>query len=185
VLPWGQDHVVIIGSVPCKVPADVQANASGFGRDDTRPEAADEVSRRGPKRAHLISATGREIVGPRFSRGPTTLGHSCAKQKPRADDKGGQAGLGNDAGREKASHVAEERNKQVGRESTSQVNSQGDVVGVQKMLALRWCPHGLTKTQQRRVQKLRALEIKLREIKADRYTWFNQEWPMTVSRKTW
>jgi hypothetical protein len=42
VLPWGQDHVVIIGSVPCKVPADVQANASGFGRDDTRPEAAEE-----------------------------------------------------------------------------------------------------------------------------------------------
>jgi hypothetical protein len=129
-LPQSQDCVVFIGSVPSKVPADVQAHASGFVHCNMRPETTDEVSERGPKRARLISTAGREIIGPRFSRGPTTIRNSRAEQKSKEDDRGGQGGLGDDAVREKRVHVAEGSNKQADRESTSRVNSVGDGVDV-------------------------------------------------------
>jgi hypothetical protein len=47
------------------------------------------------------------------------------------------------------------------------------------------CLPGLTQTQRRWVQKLRAKKIqeKAREAKRDR--WFNQEMPMKKSGKTW
>jgi hypothetical protein len=51
--------------------------------------------------------------------------------------------------------------------------------------APRWCPPGLTKTQRRRVQKLRAREIEERRREAKRDTWFNKEHPMITNKKTW
>jgi hypothetical protein len=37
----------------------------------------------------------------------------------------------------------------------------------------RWCPVGLTKTQRRRVQKLRAQKVKEKEKEVQRDSWFN------------
>jgi hypothetical protein len=49
----------------------------------------------------------------------------------------------------------------------------------------RWGPPGVTKMQHRRVQKLRAKEIKEGESEVARDQWFNQECPMTKLAKTW
>jgi hypothetical protein len=49
----------------------------------------------------------------------------------------------------------------------------------------RWCPPGLTRTQRRQVQKLRAKEIQEKAQEEERNRWFNQERPMKRSGKTW
>jgi hypothetical protein len=41
--------------------------------------------------------------------------------------------------------------------------------------APRWCPTGLTRTQRRRVHKLRAKEIEEKRREDERDRWFNQE----------
>jgi hypothetical protein len=46
----------------------------------------------------------------------------------------------------------------------------------------RWCPAGLTKTQWRRLQKMRKSEME-REKACDE--WFNQARPMIAPKKTW
>jgi hypothetical protein len=51
--------------------------------------------------------------------------------------------------------------------------------------APRWCPPGLTKTQRRRVQMLRAKEIEERKMEAESDAWFSQERPMNTPKKTW
>ena len=48
----------------------------------------------------------------------------------------------------------------------------------------RWCPTGLTHTQKRRVQRLRALEIKKEIAEEKQDEQFNRDKPM-VSTKTW
>ena len=50
---------------------------------------------------------------------------------------------------------------------------------------LRWCPTGLIHTQKRRVQRLRALEIREELAKKKRGKWFNQDKPMVPSNMTW
>ncbi|KAJ1259172.1 hypothetical protein BS78_10G133800 [Paspalum vaginatum] len=49
----------------------------------------------------------------------------------------------------------------------------------------RWCPGGLTHTQKRRVQRLRALEIREEQAEKKRDEWFNQVRPMVPARMTW
>jgi hypothetical protein len=48
-----------------------------------------------------------------------------------------------------------------------------------------WCPPCLTKTQRRRVQKLRAKELEEKKGEVERDRWFNQERPMVEATKTW
>jgi hypothetical protein len=69
--------VVVIGTVPCKIPQDgrlkhpegtdngwigQEARAGGIGQESRRDGGRIEA-----KRAQIMSASGREIVGPRFS----------------------------------------------------------------------------------------------------------------------
>uniref|UniRef100_A0A804RKJ7 Uncharacterized protein n=1 Tax=Zea mays TaxID=4577 RepID=A0A804RKJ7_MAIZE len=51
--------------------------------------------------------------------------------------------------------------------------------------APRWCPPGLSRTQKRRVQRLRTMEMteKMKEEERDR--WFNEDRPMVIPKKTW
>jgi len=48
----------------------------------------------------------------------------------------------------------------------------------------QWCPRGLTRTQKRRVQRLRALEIKEEQAEKLRDEWFNEARPMVVAKMT-
>ncbi|XP_037489050.1 uncharacterized protein LOC119367715 [Triticum dicoccoides] len=50
---------------------------------------------------------------------------------------------------------------------------------------LRWCPTGLIHTQKRRVQRLRALEIREELAEKKRDEWFNKDKPMVPSNMTW
>jgi hypothetical protein len=60
----------------------------------------------------------------------------------------------------------------------------GSVVeGSKAPLTPQWCAPDLTKMQCRRVQKLRAQEMKEQKQEAERGLLFNQERPMTVSQK--
>jgi hypothetical protein len=58
-------------------------------------------------------------------------------------------------------------------------------MGERKMPTPKWCLAGLTKTQRRRLQKMRQAELaeKREEDVCDK--WFNQARPMTGIRKTW
>jgi Mg-chelatase subunit ChlI len=47
-----------------------------------------------------------------------------------------------------------------------------------------WCPGGLTKTQHRRLQKLRKQEIEREKEEKARDEWFNEARPMVVTKKT-
>jgi hypothetical protein len=49
----------------------------------------------------------------------------------------------------------------------------------------RWCPPGLTKTQRRRLQKLRKNEIEHAREEAARNAWFNEAHPMKIPEKMW
>jgi hypothetical protein len=48
-----------------------------------------------------------------------------------------------------------------------------------------WCPTGLTHTQKRRVQRLRALEIKEEISKKNKDEWFNEDKLMVPLKMTW
>jgi hypothetical protein len=49
----------------------------------------------------------------------------------------------------------------------------------------QWCPSGLTHTQKRRVQRLRASEIKEETAEKKRNKWFNRDRPMMSPKMTW
>jgi hypothetical protein len=49
----------------------------------------------------------------------------------------------------------------------------------------QWCPEGLTHTQKRRLQRLRALEIKEEIAKKNKDKWFNEDKLMVPPKMTW
>jgi hypothetical protein len=57
--------------------------------------------------------------------------------------------------------------------------------GEQRMPAPRWCPSGLTKTQERHLQKLRLAELMENQEEEERDCWFNQARPVVKAKKTW
>jgi hypothetical protein len=60
-----------------------------------------------------------------------------------------------------------------------------NTTGTQKMSQPCWCPVGLTKTQRRRLQKLRKAETEREKAEIERDEWFNQARPMTTIKKMW
>jgi hypothetical protein len=60
-----------------------------------------------------------------------------------------------------------------------------NTTGTRKTPQPRWCPVGLTKTQRRRLQKLRKAEIEREKAEIERDKWFNRARPMTTIKKTW
>jgi hypothetical protein len=51
--------------------------------------------------------------------------------------------------------------------------------------APQWCPYGLNRTQKRRIQRLRAMEIAEKKKEEERDRWFNQARPVVSPKKTW
>jgi hypothetical protein len=51
--------------------------------------------------------------------------------------------------------------------------------------APRWCPPGLSRTQKRRVQRLRTMEMTEKMEEEERDRWFNEDRPMVIPKKTW
>jgi hypothetical protein len=49
----------------------------------------------------------------------------------------------------------------------------------------RWCPSGLSKTQRRRLHKLRKSELEQAKEEAAHDAWFNEARPMKAPEKTW
>jgi hypothetical protein len=49
----------------------------------------------------------------------------------------------------------------------------------------RWCPAGLSKTQQCRLQKLWQAELAEKQAKEECDRWFNEARPMTQCKKAW
>jgi hypothetical protein len=54
-----------------------------------------------------------------------------------------------------------------------------------KRPAPRWCPRGITKTQKRRLKKMRQRELAEKKEEEERDYWFNRLWPMTKPKQTW
>jgi hypothetical protein len=52
-------------------------------------------------------------------------------------------------------------------------------------LALRWCPPGLTPSQRRRIQRLRAQKLKEEATEKERDEHFNAIWPMFLTKQEW
>jgi hypothetical protein len=143
------DLVVMIGKMPCKLPWDDQLR-----RLETQGEGQEvrwDGNGIGTKRTRIMSASNREIVGPRFSSLTKVVarevrcgeGESSWERSESKDKESGQlAGV---------PEVQMHGGKQSGQ-------------GVKTTLpgtapAPRWCPPRLTKTQCRCIQKLRAREI--------------------------
>jgi hypothetical protein len=49
----------------------------------------------------------------------------------------------------------------------------------------QWCPTGLTHAQKRRVQRLRASEIREEIARKKSYEWLNKDRLMVLSKMTW
>ncbi|TKC12035.1 hypothetical protein FA727_23635, partial [Robertmurraya kyonggiensis] len=56
---------------------------------------------------------------------------------------------------------------------------------VQQRFLPRWCPEGLTRTQKRKLQRLRFRERQEQELEKQRDEFFNQSRPMIPQRKEW
>jgi hypothetical protein len=54
-----------------------------------------------------------------------------------------------------------------------------------KRPAPQWCPRGITKTQKRRLQKMRERELAERQEEEERDYWFNCLRPMSKPKQTW
>jgi hypothetical protein len=57
--------------------------------------------------------------------------------------------------------------------------------GARKPLQPRWCPARLSKTQRRRLHKLRKAEIEKDKEEKEHDEWFNAARPMTTPKMTW
>jgi hypothetical protein len=60
-----------------------------------------------------------------------------------------------------------------------------NTTGTWKMPQPHWCLVGLTKTQRRRLQKLRKAQIEREKAEIERDEWFNRARPVTTIKKTW
>jgi hypothetical protein len=134
-------------------------------------------NRTGTKRARIMSASGREIVGPGFS----SLSKVVAREVGRGEGESSQ---------EKSEAKDKESGQLAGVPEVQMHRGKQGGQGVKTTLpstapAPRWCPPGLTKTQRRHIQKLGAREIEERTREAERDAWFNKEHPMITSKKTW
>jgi hypothetical protein len=56
---------------------------------------------------------------------------------------------------------------------------EGKGTGPSKRPAPRWCPRGITKTQKRRLQKMRQRELAKKKEEEERDYWFIHLWLMT------
>lgn len=61
----------------------------------------------------------------------------------------------------------------------------GDTRLTKQVHETRWCPAGLSKTQRRRLQKIRRRELEEKRAEEERDRWFNQARPMIPQKKTW
>jgi hypothetical protein len=105
-----------------------------------------------------LSSSGREIVGLGYSAGPAI---------------------------ETLAWEDQQKQQQITPDVQGTEMPKDNTTGTRKMPQPRWCPVGLTKTQRRRLQKLRKAEIEREKAEIERDKWFNRARPMTTIKKTW
>jgi hypothetical protein len=187
------DEVVMIGFVPCKLQSKIyvgnqrvtKAGPTQMGRaiaePDGDPGAHEELV---IKRAKVVSKKGQEIVRPRFS----TCRYLGEKGRTEQDRSGLSLNGFNKPGDRRESNprgrYAQNTGRGVGlRLNPRQRRDRGvDGAGVHMRPAPRWFPAGLTKTQRRRLQKMRRAELAEKKEEEEHDKWFNQARPM---RQTW
>jgi hypothetical protein len=132
----------------------------------------------GYKRPCFWTDASREIIGPGYTPGPRTvmerIGGACSRRDTQPGDRCGKKGSMLPA-------LLMGERKQESEESSSRatLGIKAKNVAPRTKPKPRWCPSGLTRMQCRRVQKLRANEIKEKEKEVARDLWFNQEQPLT------
>jgi hypothetical protein len=105
-----------------------------------------------------LSSSGREIVGSGYSAGPAI---------------------------ETLAREDQQKQQQITRDVQGTEMPKDNTTGTRKMSQPHWCPVGLTKTQRRRLHKLRKAEIEREKAEIERDGWFNRARPMTTIKKTW
>jgi hypothetical protein len=120
-----------------------------------------------------MSLSEREIVGPGYSAEPEVM---TLVPDPQGDESHhGQASMAEaECSGTKLAMVGMVPRSTGGRKEKmieTGARAKGTLLGTKS--APRWCPTGLTKTQHRRVQKLRAQEKQEKKQETKRDTWFN------------
>jgi transglutaminase/protease-like cytokinesis protein 3 len=140
----------------------------------------------------MISSSDREIVGPGYTTEPDIMGrvaHGKARQEQnkkrsmetkiemlnsQTEETLHRQSLGEDNS---------SQNKTKAAEAPDGAGAKTTPLGTKPLP--RWCPTSLTKMQRPRVQKLWAREIAEKRRDEERDWWFNQEWPIVDTKKTW
>jgi hypothetical protein len=175
------EHVVVVRTIPCKLPSGEGSFACSGGELGRGEKSQDSLAAKDAavnKRPRLILEDRREIVGPGYTlkrmgetrRKPVARYKWVRKEAMRGDAKQGEVQQGS--------------YRNITEAGTSKVPDH-IMKGAGRLPAPCWCLPGLTKTQCRRVQKLRAQEIKEGQQEAERDRWFNQERLMAISVKSW
>jgi hypothetical protein len=180
---------VMIGSVPCKLSTEIHVNGQRVDRGGVEKPGDSNTSPK-PKRARMLTAEGREVVGPGYTE------RACIGMHEHADGnmQGGirLKGLAYQACGVPSEEVnlggssrtqGKERMTSSGRKSWA--DGEAAVTVAKKIPNPRWCPSGLSKTQRRQLQKLRQVEIAAAREEAARDAWFNEVRPMTEPKNTW
>jgi hypothetical protein len=163
--------------------------ANSSGEDINQSAAMTHSCLTEQKRRRLMSAAGREIVGPGYSVLPVI--HSRVERDQQALKRDDQSS--------ESAQRADCTMAEVGGETSFTETlgslippraSTGEAIGtpesvVRRMPAPRWCPPGLSKTQRRRLQKLWKREIKQGKAETARDAWFNEARSMKLPKKTW
>lgn len=181
---------VIVGSVPCRIfPEDRMESWQGATK--IAEESVDVTIHHQQKRLRVLSAEGREIVGPGISEQPKYWVNLAVGQASwdvpvllqrviysgmlLSDkvlvQKRGNGGSGTGVSEAKPA------GKQV------EACEAGADRAVGKEEEPRWCPVGLSRTKKRRVQRLRRLEsMEKKKKEEERDRWFNEARPMVVQK---
>jgi hypothetical protein len=124
--------------------------------------------------ARLMTNGGRKIVGP---------GYSALTRSDTIDTS-----LGSHAPVTWGAHQSEDYDGMAHRNApaiSQSRESKGAISSEKAMPKPRWCPVSLSKTQRRRLQKLRKKELEEEKEEKAWDEWFNQVSPMTKPKQTW
>jgi hypothetical protein len=137
------EAIVLVGSMPCPI------REERYDGDSSRWVAGGpsvQCNQPEEKRPRILSSSGQEIVGTSYSAGPAI---------------------------ETLTREDQQKQQQITQDVQGTEMPKDNMTGTRKTPQPRWCPVGLTKTQRRRLQKLRKAEIEREKAEIERDEWFN------------
>jgi hypothetical protein len=175
------EAIVLVGDIPCLMSGPTQNERHHEKSTGTQVVQKCLPHRDEPegKRAQIMFDAGREIVSPEYSKEPKV--EVLTRQISRQPTRGVGACVRPDPGNmpDKSLQKHEQGSRPRGDTAKAPAERQS-----RRIPQPRWCPVGLTKTQWRRLQKMRKNELEQEKAKKARDNCFNQARPIVEMKKT-